>query len=267
LHLSALFVYPIKSLGGISLSEATLEGKGRGLQHDRRWMLIDSSNRFISQREHSNLATVAVEVLHDRLKLSVEAREPLSVLFNYESNGPEPVQIWNDTCSAEVVSEEANEWFSDLIGEECRLVHMPDDSERPVDKDFALNGDIVGFADAYPFIVLSEASLDDLNGRLEELVTINRFRPNFFIHGADPFAEDQWKVISIGDQVFHVIKPVARCVMTTVDQERGVRSGDEPLRTLASYRRKDNKVLFGQNLIAASPYGTVRVGDPVTVLE
>ena len=134
---------------------------------------------------------------------------------------------------------------------------------RPVDPDFAVADDIVSFADAYPFLVLPEASLSALNSRLAQKVEMNRFRPNFVINGSEPFAEDNWKRVTIGEAEFHVAKPCARCVMTTVDQDRGVKDGDEPLRTLASFRTVQNKVLFGQNLIALSVGATVRVGDEV----
>jgi uncharacterized protein len=237
------------------------------LQHDRRWLLIDSNNRFLTQREYSKMATVSIDVLAEGLKLSAADVQPVVVPFDYDNEIAESVQIWNDVCPANSVSKDANEWLSALLGADCRLVHMPDDSLRPVEKEFAVNSDVVSFADAFPFLLLTEASLDDLNGRLVESVPMNRFRPNLVISGASAFAEDDWKIISIGDNVFHVVKPCGRCVMTTVDQEKGVRSGEEPLRTLASYRRKENKVLFGQNLIAEKSHGTVRIGDTVTVLK
>jgi uncharacterized protein len=264
LTLTALNVYPIKSFAGIALNEGTVEG--RGLKYDRRWMLIDANNRFISQREQPRLATISIEVLSDGLQLSVAGRDPLLVPFDYQRDQSESVQIWNDVCEANIVSNEINNWFSDLLQSECRLVYMPDNSKRSVEKDYAINGDIVSFADAYPFLLLTEGSLADLNERLVDKVPMNRFRPNLVVGGAAAFAEDGWKQISIGDNVFHVVKPCARCVITTIDQERGVRTGEEPLSTLSSFRRNENKVLFGQNLIAAAPGGVVRVGDRVRVL-
>ena len=261
--LSELNVYPIKSLKGVALSESVIEK--RGLEHDRRWVLVDANNRFISQREHAELARVQVSINQAGLQVDSEGRESLIVPARPTKDLPVTVQIWKDTCGGLLVGKEADEWFSDVIGESCRLVFMPDDSKRVVDPEYAVGAAIVSFADAYPYMLLTEGSLDDLNKRLEQPVSMNRFRPNFVVNAAEPFAEDNWKLIRIGSVDFHVVKPCARCVMTTVDQERGVRNGDEPLRTLSSYRKRGTQVHFGQNLIAAAEGGTVRVGDQVTV--
>jgi MOSC domain-containing protein len=261
--LSELNVYPIKSLKGVAVSESVV-GK-RGLEHDRRWVLVDANNRFISQREHPELATVSVKIEPEGLRVKSGPREPVMVPARPATEEQVTVQIWKDICQGIIVSNEADEWFSDVIGETCRLVYMPDDSERPVDPEYAVGAAIVSFADAYPFMLLSEASLSDLNNRLQRPVSMNRFRPNFVISGADAFAEDDWKLITIGNVGFHVVKPCARCVMTTVDQERGERNGDEPLQTLSGFRKRGSQVHFGQNLIAAVEGEKVRVGDNVTI--
>jgi len=265
LTLSNLYIYPIKSVKGIALDTANVEE--RGLQYDRRWMLIDSNNRFISQRECAQLATVSVTLRDDGLEVNSGSRT-LSVPFESDGQAAEEVTIWSSTVPARVVSDEANRWFSDCLGIDCRLVQMPDETRRQVNPQYAVRvDDVVSFADGYPFLIISEQSLDDLNSRLNEPVLMNRFRPNFVVRGGDPFQEDNWKLISIGENSFHVVKPSERCVMTTVDQERGERAGPEPLKTLATFRQWNNGVYFGQNLIAARPGGEVRVGDPVKVLK
>jgi uncharacterized protein len=266
LILSQLYIYPIKALKGIAVDAAMVEE--RGLQYDRRWMLIDDNNRFISQREAPQLATVAVKLRSDGLEISSNGGSPLLVPFVCDGEGSEPVTIWASTVPAEIVGEEASNWFSNLLGTACRLVQMPDETRRQVNPQYAVRSDdVVSFADGYPFLVATESSLDDLNSRLAEPLKMNRFRPNFVVKGGQGFAEDNWKQISIGETSFHVVKPSERCVVTTVDQERGERAGQEPLRTLATFRQRNNAVHFGQNLIAANVGGQIKVGDVVTIVK
>jgi uncharacterized protein YcbX len=165
-----------------------------------------------------------------------------------------------------------NEWFSDVLGASVRLVYMPDETKRLAHAPYKIKADDhVSFADGFPFLLIGEGSLEDLNSRLKEPVPMKRFRPNFVVAGTEPFAEDTWKRIRIGDTIFHVVKPCARCIIPTTDQDTGIRKSGEPLKTLAKYRtkkkRRTNKVLFGQNLIADEPGGVVKIGDEVEVLE
>ena len=265
MFLSGLFIYPIKSLKGIALTEAKVEK--RGLQYDRRWMLVDMNNKFFTQREFPKMATISISTESTGLKIDVEARETLFVPYDARPNSTAEVEVWGSHCPADFVSAEADRWFSEVLDTECRLAYMPDESLRPVNPDFAVANDVVSFADGYPFLVATEASLTDLNSRLDQKVGMNRFRPNFVISGTEPFEEDNWKLVTIGSTSFHVAKPCGRCVMTTVDQERGVKEGVEPLRTLASFRTRNNSVMFGQNLIAAREGNTIRVGDEFRVIE
>ena len=264
MHLSEINIYPVKSLKGIPLESALVEA--RGLQHDRRWMLVDGDNRFITQREVPQMATVKIEVNGDGL---IASRNGSSITVPAEPATGEtaPVQIWNDTVTAEFYPQDFHKWFTDAIGSECRLVSMPDVSKRVLPAEFAVRpDDVVSFADGYPFLVIGEGSLADLNSRLESPVPMTRFRPNFVVAGTSAFEEDSWKRIRIGDVEFHVVKPCARCVLTTVDQVSGAKTGKEPLKTLSEYRNFDGRVLFGQNLIADTVGGTVRVGDRVEVI-
>jgi uncharacterized protein len=246
IFVSELNIYPLKSARGISISEVLVTDRGFAL--DRRWMLVDSDNRFLSQRQFSRLALVEVGVRDDSLFIQAPAMPALTVPLHYGQGEKVRVNIWDDLCDAQVVSDIANEWFSHFLDLNCRLVHMPDESRRPVNPKYSVNDFPVSFADGYPFLLISRASLDDLNWRLPEPLPINRFRPNIVVEGCEPYAEEQWKQIQIGEVAFRVVKPCSRCKITTVDQQTGV-SGKEPLKTLATYRMKDGKVYFGQNLI------------------
>jgi uncharacterized protein YcbX len=174
------------------------------------------------------------------------------------------IRIWDDVVHATDLGDEAARWISSFLGADCRVVFMPDDVVRPVDPRYAQPGDRVGFADAYPFLLISQGALGELNRRLKSPLPMNRFRPNLVVDGVPPHAEDGWARIAIGGVMFEVVKPCARCVVTTTDQETGER-GHEPLRTLATYRRTNGKVHFGQNLIHQGG-GELRVGDAVEVL-
>jgi uncharacterized protein YcbX len=264
MNLSEINIYPVKSLKGIPLESAVVEE--RGFQFDRRWMLVDAGGWFFTQREVPRMATVKIDVGVDGMKAS---RNGSSIDVPLEAGTGEiaEVTVWNDTVTAEYYPQEIHRWFTDALGVECRLVQMGD-SRRPIEREYAVTpGDVVSFADAYPFLLIGEGSLADLNSRLADPVPMNRFRPNLVVAGSGPFEEDTWKRIRIGSTEFHVVKPCARCVLTTVDQVRGEKTGKEPLATLSAYRNRDGKVLFGQNLIADESGGTVRVGDQVEVLE
>lgn len=265
MHLSQLNIYPIKSLKGIALESAVIED--RGLQHDRRWMLVDEKRQFITQREVPRMATVKIEVVPDGLSASVNGNK-IEVPADSHTGETATVKIWSSTVKGAFYEPAVDEWFSDAIGFKCRLVVMPETSKRIVSPDYAVRKfeDTVSFADGYPFMLLGEGSVADLNSRLDEPVPMNRFRPNFVVNGSEPFEEDTWKRIRIGSTEFHIVKPCARCVITTVDQASGTK-GKEPLATLSKYRNRNGNVMFGQNLIAETAGGTVRVGDKVEVIE
>lgn len=265
MHLSELNIFPVKSLKGIALNEALVEG--RGLQYDRRWMIVDEDNRFITQREVPKMALVKIDVGADGMRASLNGSS-IDVPLDPGTGDVAAVGIWEGPVDAEFYPQEFHNWFTDALGVSCKLVGMPSTTNRILPREFAIRKtDVVSFADGYPFLLISEATLGDLNSRLESPVPMSRFRPNFVVSGSGPFEEDTWRRIRIGSTEFHLVKPCARCVMTTVDQTRGEKTGKEPLATLSQYRNFDGKVLFGQNLIAESAGGTVRVGDEVEVLE
>lgn len=268
LTLSAIFIYPIKSLGGIYLAEAEVEQ--RGLQYDRRMMLVDENGIFITQRDFPKMALLKTLFTENQL-IAYHSQTNQSVTLplippNADSLHKIKVRIWDDSCEATIISKEANEFFSDMIGVKCTLVFMPEDEKRIVDpnKKYVNDEHIVSFADGYPFLIIGQSSLDELNRRSQDSLPINRFRPNFVFTGGQAFEEDKWNDFLIGELKFRAVKPCARCVITTTDQQTAER-GAEPLRTLATFRRDGNKVLFGMNLVAYNS-GKVRVGDKITLL-
>ncbi|HYP51776.1 MAG TPA: MOSC N-terminal beta barrel domain-containing protein [Pyrinomonadaceae bacterium] len=267
--LSEINIYPIKSLKGISLKEAKTER--RGLRFDRRWMLVDEKNELFTQREFPRMATIETRIGENGLQVSQNGNN-LEIPFSPNGDETARVRVWSSKCAARVYENPVNEWFSDVLGTKCKLVLMPEETERRVNYFYAVHkDDHVSFADGYPFLLIGENSLADLNSRLEDDLPMNRFRPNFVVKDAEPFAEDGWKKIRIGESVFHVVKPCARCVITTIDQATGEKGGKEPLKTLASFRvpkrSLKKKILFGQNLIVEKAGEVLRVGDEIEVLE
>lgn len=259
-----LYVYPIKSLAGIRLAEAKVEE--RGFELDRRWMLIEESGQFISQRKFPQLAMLQVEIHADYLSVFhiANPRELIRIPFEAEGDEISSVTVWDDTMPARLVNEEIDAWFSAVLKMNVRLVKMPISTDRKVDPRYAVNGESVSFADGMPYLLIGQNSLLDLNSRLDIPVLMNRFRPNIVFSGGEAFVEDSWKKIRIGELEFQVIKPCGRCVMITVEQNTGIK-GAEPLKTLATYRKVGSKILFGQNMVALSK-GVVKVGDEIKLV-
>lgn len=262
LTVSQLLIYPIKSLGGIALDTAQLTD--RGLQHDRRWMLIDDDNRFLSQREHAQMALFKLDVLADALKVTyITDGSTINIPFIPLKHDLLDVVLWDDTCTGQLVSDAVDAWFTVKLGIPTRLVYMPDETHRAADPRYTTQGTIASFADAYPALLIGQASLDDLNSRLAEQLPMNRFRPNIVFTGGEAYSEDQMNHITINGIDMYGVKLCARCVMTTINQET-IEKGKEPLKTLARYRRKGNKILFGQNL-AFNSNCVISVGDELNV--
>ena len=268
LSIRALYVYPLKAARGIALTSATVER--RGIAHDRRWMVVDASARAITQRTHPAMARVSVTLGEDELLLETPGASPLRVPIGEPQGRRLNVEIFDDICESIAIGGGATAWFQSLLGEACELVYMPDSAIRAVDPRYASPGDITGFSDGFPILVTTEASLADLNSRLGAAVPMSRFRPNIVVGGAPAWDEDRWARISMGSAgistsiSMRVAKPCGRCVVTTVDQDTGESRGPEPLKTLASFRTRNGKAMFGQNLVPDAE-GTIRVGDDVTV--
>ncbi|MCL7972579.1 MAG: MOSC domain-containing protein [marine benthic group bacterium] len=263
MNVTGLFVYPLKSARGLTLAEASLDSFG--IEGDRRWCLLGTDGKVITQRDCQALATLRARPTGQGLELEAPGMGALSVRRPAEDRDLLPIGVWKDRTRGAPADPAADAWLEDFLGRPCRLLYMPREVHRQVSLDFGREGDRVSYADGYPLLLTSGASLTELNRRLDTAVPMDRFRANLVVDGDRPFEEDDWARIRVGEMEFRVVKPCARCVVTTVDQQTGER-GPEPLRALASFRSDGGKVLFGQNLIHSGP-GRLRIGDPVEVLE
>ena len=268
---SQLWIYPIKSLKGISVDKVQLEK--RGFRYDRRWMLVDNNNRFISQRLYPRLALIEQEL--SDFGISVRAPDMPVLIIPYPDTQVEvyeevEVICWDDHIKAQHINTAIDNWFSEFLDADCQLVFMPEDCERLVDTDYAKNQEITSFSDGFPNLIICEESLQDLNSRVDIELTINRFRPNIVIKGCEPYGEDTLGHFQINGIDFYAVKPCSRCVVTTVNPETGVKESREPLATLAKFRKKGQKVYFGQNLLHKLNLmtdNTICVGDRLEILE
>lgn len=264
LTLSAIRIYPVKSLGGIPLETAIVQGKG--LQFDRRWMLIDHRGVAMTQRTYPRMSLFRLHMQEGKLSVRYVKHQKEISSFDFSMDIPASdawisATVWDDAVNVLEVDPHISEWFSHHLGTRCKLVAFPEDRPRLVDPAYSINAEQVSLADGYPFLIIGQASLDDLNSRLEHPVPMDRFRPNFVFTGGSPFQEDGWRDVSIGEIPFVAVKKSARCALITVNQETGA-PGNEPLRTLSGYRKVGNNVYFGHNLIALAQ-GKVSVGAPV----
>jgi hypothetical protein len=251
-HVSGLFVYPIKSCAAVAVSSRDLDP--RGLAGDRQYMVVDAAGTFLTQREAPALATVAA-TLNGGLRVATPAGSAAAV-----PGATRTVTVWEHTGPALDCGDEVADLLSTHLGRPCRLVKLADEHDRPT----VLGGGHVGFSDGYPLLITSESSLADLNARLPQRLPMNRFRPNIVVTGAPAFDEDHWERLLVGEVGIDVVKPCARCAITRVDQVTGVRGDGEPLRTLGTFRKAEGGVMFGQNAVHRG-VGRLRVGDPVSV--
>lgn len=263
---SQLFIYPIKALGGFSPSTAVLAG--RGFIDDRRWMLVDTRGRFISQRQHAQLTLWTVRVEGDELILQHRINKQEVCIGNARTTeGPRvDVQVWDNDFSAYLI-EHATEPLTAALGLVCRLVYMSANVHRPVDPRYAKAGEEVSFADGYPYLITNTASLEELSSRYGEQLWMNRFRPNIVLQTDTPFAEDKWARLRIGGADFRLPKPCARCNVTTINQETATIT-PRVFAELAAFRKVGRKVLFGMNACYEGAEGqTIAVGEAVEIVE
>jgi uncharacterized protein len=260
--LSELHVYPVKSCGGISLETTTLGP--RGVPGDRGWMVVDATGRFITQRSDPSLAGIRTRMDPECLVLEAAGLPPLELSRSGDGQQVE-VTVWNDAGRAVDAGDRAAAWLGQHLGRSVRLVRMDGTFHRRPNPEWATIGEL-SFVDAFPVLVISRASLEDLNRRLPAPLRMNRFRPNLVVDGCSAFEEDRWGRIQVGGAVLRLVKPCTRCATTTVEQETA-RLGHEPLSTLAAFRRWDRGgVIFGQNAVVEVG-GALRVGDAVNILE
>ncbi len=236
----------------------------KGPESDRRFMVVDETGRFITQRSVAKMAQVATERTSYGIVLRYKDKKSLN-LAPLEEGKRLQVTVWKHTVEAIDVGDDAALWMQEVLEIPCRVVYMPDSSRRIVNQEYAPRAtDEVGFADGYPMLLTTEASLSELNSRLEKSIPMNRFRPNIVLKGTAPFAEDGWKKIRIGTVCIDIVKPCSRCLVIGTDQQTGERF-DEPLQTLATYRKREKGIMFGQNCVHESS-GLISVGDEVEIL-
>ncbi|MEU7133332.1 MOSC N-terminal beta barrel domain-containing protein [Streptomyces sp. NPDC046261] len=269
--LNAIHFYPVKSMAGCVPDEAVVEPWG--LAGDRRWMAATPEGRCITQRQQPTLALASAEPLPGGgVRLTAPGVAPLDVAAPAAGGGTTTVELFDDKVEAIRAGAAADAWLSALLGTGAQLLYMDDPARRrPIDQRYAAPGETVSFADGYPLLLTTTASLRALNSLIaggdhpgEGPLPMDRFRPNVVVDGTEPWAEDHWRRVRVGEVVFRVVKPCGRCVITTTDQHTAER-GKEPLRTLARHHRIGKSLVFGQNLIPEHT-GVVRVGDPVEIL-
>lgn len=253
-----IYIYPIKSLAGISLKFANAEEMG--FENDRRWMLINAENVHVTQREYPIMSQFYPEILGDKIKITFEG-ETLEFSINEHLESPINSNVWDDKSEVFEVSKNASKWFSDKLGFDCKLVKILHIGDRKHERSNSQEIYNVSLADAYPYLLIGTESLDFLNEKLADKITIKRFRPNIVVSTIKPHEEDDFKDFTIGRVQFKNIKPCGRCIMVNNDPQKGIVK-KEPLKTLAKYRNVNNSVLFGTN-IASLNSGIIRVGDEV----
>ncbi len=265
MRVAEIRIYPVKGLRGHSVAQAVVEPWG--LAGDRRFMVVDGTGRFLTQRQWPRMAVIEAGFVSGGLELAAAGAGRLVVMQPGPASETIDTTVWGDRVTARDAGSEAATWLSQILGVACRLVYMPDpQTARPVDPDYAAPDDRVSFADGFPLLVTNAASLADLNARSPAPVSMDRFRTNVVVEDAEPWAEDAWASFRIGAVAFIGPKDCARCAVTTVDQGTGERSADnEPIRTLAGFRRKaGGRIIFGQNIIPRDT-GRIAVGDEVVV--
>lgn len=259
-QVKALHIYPIKGMGGISLNHAVLTS--RGFKYDRRWMLVDEHNQFISQRSFPNLCLFNVEIIEHGFLISYQ-KEKVTIPFEL-SHGPNvTVSVWEDKVLALLAENHINQFFSKQLSHPCKLVFMPDNAKRRVNQNYVKDKQWVSFADGYPILIIGQASMDLLNTKLKESIDVNRFRPNILFNGGEAHEEDDWKNFTIAGLSFKGIKPCARCQVPTINQSTSIKT-KEPIKTLSTYRSFNNKINFGLNVISQE-IGLINVGDEIII--
>ena len=263
MKLTAIYIYPIKSFRGISLEVAELTPSG--LLYDREWMIVNENNEYITQREYPQMSQFEVKLNGTHLFLkNLSSSSEIEFDGTTHTETTIEVKIWNDQCNAFEMPQGINDWLRRELQIDCKMVRIKNTRQRQIDLNFAPPEQYTTFTDGFPFLLISEESLALLNSKLDEEIEMERFRPNFVISGGDAHVEDNMGKWTIGTASFEAVKLCSRCVVTTIHLETAKKS-KEPLKTLAKYRRFENKIMFGQNLLYTSG-NQLQVGDKVTYL-
>lgn len=265
ISLTDIRIYPVKSFAGIQLSQT--EVQPQGLCDDRLLMLVDKNRMFITQRKYPQLALLNTQYTDEGLRIDTAKFSPLIIKETDFTAKSLPVKIWQDVCFGIIATDKVNQWFSHYLGFQVKLIKYDKNASREIDPNYSQPNDIVSFADGFPLLVISQASLNDLNSQLETPVSMANFRPNIVVDGCEAYAEDDWKRIQISGVEFDAVKLCSRCVLTTVDPKTGIKSQNgQPLKTLSQYRKGEGGIFFGMNLIPRSK-GIIRVTDKVEIVH
>jgi uncharacterized protein YcbX len=267
IKLTELYVYPVKSLAGIALEKAELDSFG--IKFDRRWMIVDENGIFLTQRSHPQMALIKASIINNQLLLEYKDKK-ISVPENIQVHSDIYVTVWKDSFYAKHVCSEVDLFLSEALNLSCRLVYMNPEVKRQIDREYAPEQHYVSFSDAFPFLLANQASLDELNLHLSQKAEMRRFRPNIVINGCDSFSEDEFESFSINQVRFKSVKKCSRCPVPTINPKTGVKDNPQILSILSKFRKENNKVYFGQNLIYESPENvkklTLNIGDEL-ILE
>ncbi|WP_109440614.1 MOSC domain-containing protein [Acinetobacter haemolyticus] len=264
MHVSQLFHYPVKSLCGNALTEMEIDSFGP--RWDRRWMLVDHEGRFVTQRQCTIMGQISFKIFAESVRF--EFQDDHITLSLDEAQGHADnclITIWRDQLQGNRIDHPVNQWLSQILGREVRLVYMPQQTMRQVDLTYAQEGDRVGFADGFPFLILGEASVEFLAEKVGFPLDVQRFRPNIVISGCEAFAEDHWKQIQIGEMQFDLVKPCSRCVIPTIDLKTSQKQ-PEVMQAMLAYRKQGNKVMMGQNALHRG-IGEISLGQEIRILK
>jgi uncharacterized protein YcbX len=253
-----IYIYPIKSLAGISCQNALAEEMG--FENDRRWMLIGADNQMITQREHRIMSQFYPQISDGKISITFQDQKH-EFSINEHLENPIEVNVWDDKSEVVEVNPVTSKWFSQNLGFECKLVKIIKNGDRQHESSKLKETFNVSLADGYPYLLIGTKSLDFLNGKLENKITVLRFRPNIVISSKNPHEEDDFDTFKIGEVQFKNIKPCGRCIMVNNDPQNG-RLKKEPLKTLSKYRNVNNSVLFGTNIVSLNS-GIISVGDEI----
>jgi uncharacterized protein YcbX len=266
IRVSELYVYPVKSLAGISLNSAQLDSFG--IKNDRRWLIVDANGQFLTQRTHPQMALIKTSFDNELLVLSFKD-QIITVPAISDTHQEILVTVWNDSFHATSVCKQVDRFLSAVIGLPCQLVYMKPKVQRQIDENYAPKQQYVSFADAFPFLLTNQSSLDELNHYLDQKAEMIRFRPNIVIEGCGAYEEDFFRGLSINNIELMAVKKCSRCPMPTINQQSGKKDNTQILRVLNKTRKQNNKVYFGQNLIYKNPKKvenlTVNIGDEIII--
>ena len=268
LTVSQLFVHPVKSLAGIEVNSVNLGELGP--DYDRRWMIIDAKGKFLTQRQFPKMCLIKTQLLESVLILSTPDGDEYQLDKSARKSPQQQTQVRvrHDDVLAQDCGDQVADWLSRFLDFSVRLVFMQDQTKRYVDKDFALNSETVSFADGFPILVISLASLDLLNSKLDEAIDMRRFRPNIVIDGCEPHAEDNWNHIDFAGTTISLVKPCSRCIIPAIEPTTGDKQ-IAVIKALSDYRRGDDgQIYFGQNALIKTHSGqAIKVGDAVKVMD